>query len=72
MKVGTRIQCSGSCGAVHTGTVSAVIVPGVGVAVSWDGFVAAPGKGTPEARFMRELKKAHSLVMVHPNTLQEA
>ncbi len=64
MNKGQRVQCTGSCGSLHTGTVAAVIVPGVLVGVSWDGYVASPVRGTPEARAMKALTKAHGTATV--------
>ncbi len=59
---GQRVKCTNHNGE-HTGTVSAMIVPNVMVAVSWDGYVAAPTPRSPEAKAMKALAKAHNLAM---------
>jgi len=59
---GQRVKCTNHNGE-HTGTVAAIIIPGVGVAVSWDGYIASPTPRSPEARAMKALSKAHNLAM---------
>lgn len=71
MNKGQRVECT-TCPTKHTGTVAHVVVPGVLVAVSWDGYIARPGRGTPEARAMKELGKAHNVAATSANELKVA
>lgn len=62
IRPGARVACT--CPDTrHTGQVVRILVPGMFVAVHWDGQCLHPGKGTPEFKFMKDLAKAHNIAM---------